>query len=138
MTFNSAEEMYEALQNGRDLYNPVTEEYVFCYAEEKDSLCVYSLSNADADRMVKESGDGYWSTLLGSGGKIYDAPEHLDWCEEKYSLEGWTDTTDMLDRDGKPRFTFESLKEDLAEKKAKEALLPARNEKHMNRGGIEL
>ena len=138
MNFTSSEEMLKAIQNGVDLYNPVTEEYVFAFADENASICVYHLSNDEADRLVSESNDGYWSVLLGAGGKIYGAPENTAWCEERFAMDGWTDTTDMLDPEGKPRFTFTSLKADLAEKKEAEKNAPVRAEKHMNRGGIEL
>lgn len=135
LKFGSSKEMLDELQNGIDFYNPVTEEYVFSYSEENNSICVYHLSNQQADELVKESNNEYWSTMLGSGGQIFENPE--TWCEEKYSLEGWTDTKDMLDREGKPKFSFESLKADLLSKKEKEANMPERAEKHVNRGGIE-
>lgn len=39
--------------------------------------------------------DEYWGALLGRGGYIYENGSEIEWCKEKYNLEGWALTEDL-------------------------------------------
>ena len=93
MKFKNGNEMLEHILNEGDLYNPTTGEYVFQY-NEAGSICIYLLQNKQAlDLAAKaKENDEYWGAYLSLGGKIYDTPENLEWCEDHCVLDGWTDT----------------------------------------------
>lgn len=99
MTFNSAREMLDYIQDGFDLYNPETGTYVFLY-NGAGSICVYSISREEAEELKKK--EYYWGAYLGAGGNIYDDPSYeyhtedqmnnIQWCENCYNEE-WKDVT---------------------------------------------
>lgn len=98
MTFNSGKEMLDTLNNDVDLYNSETETYVFNY-NSLGSICVYHVTNEDAEKLKKE--DEYWGSYLGVGGAIYDDTScsrekgdytNLDWCNDNYKGE-WEDVS---------------------------------------------
>ena len=105
MTFNSAKEMLEYIQEGNDLYNQNIETYVFVYSD-AGSIAYYSIDNDHAKELsqtAKEYNE-YWGAFLGCGGYIVDDPDsdsyregretNLEWCEGCYMEEGWVNTND--------------------------------------------
>ena len=88
----SAEDMVNTLQAGMDLYNVLTQEYVFQYNTE-GAIAVYSVSLEEAKELEEKSQSSgeYWGAFLGAGGTIYDEP--LEFCNDKYKLAGWIDVT---------------------------------------------
>lgn len=92
MTFSTVEEMISTLQNDIDLYNALTEEYVFGYNTD-GAIAIYNVSIEQAKELeekTKTSGE-YWGAYLGAGGTIYDNPS--EYCKDKYSLPGWIEVT---------------------------------------------
>ena len=51
--------MYDALSNGKDLYNPNIGKYVFLY-NENGALCTYDLNKKQAMNVAKEANGGNW------------------------------------------------------------------------------
>lgn len=103
MVFKDGKEMLAEIQADTDLYNPVTEQYVFCY-NAAGSIAVYNISNKEASKlreMAKQAGE-YWGAFLGPGGYIYDDLgyedyeegdiSNLDWCNNNYEGE-WEDVS---------------------------------------------
>lgn len=92
MTFSTAEEMAAMFQGDFDLYNVLTEEYVFRYNTD-NAIAVYNISLEEAKELDEKSqGSGeYWGVYLGAGGTIYDNP--FEYCKDKYNLTGWIDVT---------------------------------------------
>lgn len=114
MKFNNAQEMLNAIVNdGMDLYNPNTNEYVFLY-NDCGSIAVYDWidkekANEIYELSIDENGhqEEYWGAFLGIGGYIFDSERYkrenpkkyddmlndaLAWCEEHWKLDGWIDT----------------------------------------------
>lgn len=96
--FDSGKEMLSEIQACSDLYNSVSEQYVFCY-NNVGSIAVYNINNKEAGKLkqtIEELGGG-WSEYLGPGGYIYDDPSYenykegdynnLDWCNDNYKGE---------------------------------------------------
>ena len=91
MKFSSREEMAEYIQEGNDLYNPVTREYLFVY-NNKGAICSYRITNENAKKLSQTvAKDDYWSSELGPGGYIYDNP--IEACEN-YQDSNWVNTKD--------------------------------------------
>ena len=95
--FKNWREMYDALSNGKDLYNPIIGKYIFLY-NENGSLCTYNLNQEEAINVAKEANGDTWSSVLGTGGYILDTmtlskEESLkpsyDFCKENYEKGGW-------------------------------------------------
>lgn len=93
LQFKSGKEMLEYILNGHDLYNPITEEYVFTYNDD-NAICIYSISEEKAkqlDAELKRKELSYWSEILTTGGCILDdiksAP--LNWCDKCFTDEHW-------------------------------------------------
>lgn len=98
MKFNSSEEMLEKIRNGFDLFNPESEEYVFCYNEE-ESICMYHISEDEAIELAQKclsSKEECWSAFLGHGGQIFDGDDAMTWCEDKWMSESWVRTHNFL------------------------------------------
>lgn len=120
MIFESPEHMLSTIQDGIDLYNVISEEYVFVY-NDSGSIAVYSIDLAsalDLETKSKESGE-YWGAFLGIGGAIWDDQEHdsyiegngnMDFCKSAYKQNGWINVT-PYPIDKKPKkpemYTFE-------------------------------
>lgn len=92
MAFSSVEDMETILQSDVDLYNVLTEEYVFTYNTD-GAIAVYHISLDEAKELEEKSQNSgeYWGTFLGSGGAIYDDP--AEYCKDKYDFAGWIDVT---------------------------------------------
>ena len=95
--FKNWREMYDALSNGKDLYNPIIGKYIFQY-NENGSLCTDNLNQEEAINVAKEANGDTWSSVLGTGGYILDTmtlnkEESLkpsyDFCKENYEKGGW-------------------------------------------------
>lgn len=132
MRFNTAEEMYEYLNSGRDLYHPGSEIYVFPY-NDKGTLCTYHLSKDRVKEISKQSKQNHehLEAFLGSGGEILEDDEFsinpsLEFCKEHYQEPDWLNTEDINleepdcyllcclddeDYDSAQYFTFSSMKE---------------------------
>lgn len=94
--FSSPEEMLEFIQDGNDLYNQDTGEYVFVSSDDGN----LGRSQLDKDTMervknLSEENHTYWSDYI-SGGEVLEVnPERadlesaLDYCKRKYSSEHW-------------------------------------------------
>lgn len=92
--FKHGREMFETIAKDVDLYNPITETYVFRY-NERDSIAVYGGINEEKAKellaLSKENGE-YWGAFLGVGGYIYDAEtedgeyslDAMNWCNTSY------------------------------------------------------
>ena len=91
MEFKSAEEMKKAVvEDILDLYNPNTEEYVFCYSEEPEEIATYSLTPKEAQTLAEEAGEeNYWGGLLGPGGWVLEGEDMENYFETHYKLPGW-------------------------------------------------
>lgn len=141
MKFKNADEMYHTIvQKDVDLYNPENNLFVFHYSE-NGSIATYDVLPQEAVELETASRDQNgetWSSQLGAGGYIYEKGEAIEFCKDNYDKDGWMDCRDVLDRNGKPFYTKEILQDDLEEKKNAEKNAPVRQERHMNRGGIEL
>lgn len=107
--FKNANEMYDYITSGKDLWSPSAETFAFVYNDE-DSICTYSIDEEEAAELDNK-GDEFWGEYLGCGGEIYDSYDYLkyedgltddeikemytamDFCEEYYSLDDWRDVT---------------------------------------------
>lgn len=96
MKFNSANEMYELVREGFDLYNINTGNYVFVYSD-KGSIAVYCFDLEYAKELSSKAVElnEYWGAFLGRGGYIYENGSELEWCKENYCLDGWRLTNDL-------------------------------------------
>lgn len=135
MFFDSAEQMLNTITNGIDLWNPNLKKYVFVY-DENDSLCVYELDEELINKLTQSSNE-YWSSYLEGDGDVISHENALSFCEKNFSIEEWFDTKEITSSGGKIVFNMQFLKESLVLKREAEKNQP-RQEKHMNRGGIEL
>ena len=102
MRFANGSEMLKETE-WKDLYNPVTQQYVFGY-NGCGSIAVYYITNEEAEKLKQETTDTgfYWGAILGPGGRIYDDPSYerfkegdysnLDWCNDNYEGE-WEDVS---------------------------------------------
>lgn len=135
MIFDSAEQMLNTITNGIDLWNPNLKKYVFVY-DENDSLCVYELDEELINKLTQSSNE-YWSSYLEGDGDVISHENALSFCEKNFSVEEWFDTKEITSSGGKIVFNMQFLKESLVLKREAEKNHP-RQEKHMNRGGIEL
>ena len=90
--FSTAEDMVNTLQADMDLYNVLTQEYVFLYNTD-GAIAVYYISLEEAKELEEksQSSDEYWGAFLGAGGTIYDDP--LEYYNDQYKLAGWVDVT---------------------------------------------
>ena len=114
MKFNSAEEIYDEISGGTDLYFKDSGIYVFLYAE-RGSIAYYYLSEDQLRKLAEEVGpEDYVGGALGPGGYIidpdivlsdgtiieYDTPEYDEY--DGYSNNGWeydyTPIYDFLER----------------------------------------
>lgn len=95
--FRNWREMYDTLNNGNDLYNPIINKYVFVY-NENGALCTYNLDKEEAMNVSKNANGDTWSSVLGTGGCILDAmtlskEESLqpsyDFCKDYCMADGW-------------------------------------------------
>ena len=95
VTFDSAKEMLDFINNGHDLYCGVNNTFVTNY-NYYNSIVVYRLDEfqvRECEKYREETG-GYWFECLSSGGTIYDDPSYpyfekdqitnLDFCEQNY------------------------------------------------------
>lgn len=95
VTFDSAKEMLDFINEGHDLYCADDETFVAIY-NNYDSIVVYYLDEFQVRKCEKyreETGD-CWLGCLGPGGAIYDDPSYpyfdkdlisnLDFCEQNY------------------------------------------------------
>ena len=95
VTFDSAKEMLDFINDNHDLYCEETNTYVANY-NEIGSIATYFLDEDDVrkcEKYYEETGD-YWLGCLGPGGAIYDDPSHpyfnsnqmdnLDFCKQNY------------------------------------------------------
>lgn len=95
VTFDSAKEMLDFINEGHDLYCENDETFVAIY-NNYDSIVVYYLDEFQVRKCEKyreETGD-CWLGCLGPGGAIYDDPSYpyfdkdlisnLDFCEQNY------------------------------------------------------
>ena len=104
IVFYTAEQMYEYLSAGCDLYDPVSWNYVFLYNEE-GAVCVYNIPLAAAEQLAmdaKEQGEP-WSALLSTGGYVYDtyAKASDEICRVLYGglcETHWIDTDMFMER----------------------------------------
>lgn len=95
MQFKSAQEMYNTLSKGQDLYNPALQIYIWQYSDSNgtdgESIAVhYHLSPIEAEKYSKKSKENdseYWGAYFGPGDPIYDNPLKL--LEELYEKPGW-------------------------------------------------
>lgn len=64
LKFNSPKDMLNAIQSGIDLYNPISNQYIFCYNIE-GSICMYYIDNAKANELMQLSEEfgEYWGSL---------------------------------------------------------------------------
>lgn len=105
--FKSAQEMYDLVNEGVDIYNYVTNDYVFLY-NDYGSLCAYTIDLEDAKKLqdMAEENDDYWCAFLGVGGRIYDTLKYEDnpppydmamedLCEPLYAEKGWILCSDV-------------------------------------------
>ena len=89
--FNNANEMYEYIKDGNDLWNPDKSIYVFVY-NDNGSICVYDNITSELAKSL-DKGEEYWGAYLGwQGSSIYDGEDVLRWCEYMYDTE-WVDVT---------------------------------------------
>ena len=95
VTFDSAKEMLDFINDNHDLYCEDTDTYVANY-NTCGSIVTYFLTAEDAmecEKYREETGD-YWLGCLGPDGDIYDGPSYpdfndgcstnLDFCEQNY------------------------------------------------------
>ena len=70
-------DMLKYIQEGNDLYNPETGEYIFVYNEE-GSICNYHVSLEEMTNLYELACENneYIGAYLGTGGEIYDDPTH--------------------------------------------------------------
>ena len=94
MKFENEKAMYDAIQNGLDLYNINTGDYVFSYSD-RGAIAVYNLVLEYAKDLSSHSAGEYWGALLGAGGDIYENGGEIEWCEEHYKDNGWKFTEDL-------------------------------------------
>ena len=95
VTFDSAKEMLDFINDNHDLYCEETNTYtanyngigsIVTYFLDEDEVC-------ECEKYREETGD-YWLGCLGPGGNIYDDPSYsdfedgqmsnLDFCEQNY------------------------------------------------------
>ena len=86
--------MYDTIQNGSDLYNINTGDYVFLYSD-RGAIAVYNFDIECAKDLSLHSAGEYWGALLGVGGYIYENGEELEWCKEHCEDNGWKFTDDL-------------------------------------------
>lgn len=70
MKFNSAQEIFDEIDSGLDLYFTESEIYVFTYAE-RGSIAYYYIDMDELLRLANEV-DGYIGEALGPGGYVLD------------------------------------------------------------------
>ena len=95
MQFKTAQEMYDILFKGQDLYNPTRQIYIWQYSDsngtDSESIAArYHLSPTEAEKYSQKSkeNDGkYWGAYFEPGNPIYDNPMEL--LEELYEYPDW-------------------------------------------------
>jgi hypothetical protein len=112
-SFQSAEEMYELIKSGTDLYNPYLETLISVY-NESGSIIEHGIDREKAEELIKSCKEaGYdefeWVSFLPSGGCIYDTWESArenglkavytsyDWCLDAYWREGWMTVQEYIE-----------------------------------------
>ena len=103
MKFNSAQEIYNEIADGRDLYFEDSGVYIFLYAD-RGSIAYYYLDEDYLIELAKVAGpDNYIGSVLGPGGRIidpdiilpngeiieYDTPEYVEF-EDGHAGEDWS------------------------------------------------
>lgn len=101
MKFNSAEEMFQALQSD-DLYNPILEKYIWIYNDDETSIVCANVSPKEAKEYTKMSAkyDGeYWGAFRRGGDPIYDNDEIYELLEEYYTSPYWEYTDSIYKKE---------------------------------------
>ena len=100
MKFNSAKEMFQALQSG-DLYNPILEKYIWIYNDDETSIVCANVSPKEAKEYTNMSAeyDGeYWGAFMRGGDPIYDNDEIYELLEEYYISPYWEYTDSVYSK----------------------------------------
>lgn len=99
LRFEDPKQMLEHItQDGEDLYNTKTGEYVFAYNED-NAICVYTIDPEHATQLARKTTQtkSQWSEFLGmNGSAIYDTPKNIQWCINSYASDFWIHTKDYL------------------------------------------
>lgn len=101
MKFNSAKEMFKALQTD-DLYNPILEKYIWIYNDDETSIVCANVSPEEAKEYTKMSAeyDGeYWAAFRCGGDPIYDNDEIYELLEEYYTSPYWEYTDSIYKKE---------------------------------------
>ena len=88
MKFGNVKEMVDYIKEGRDLYSPSLEKYLFLY-NDYGAICTYNVSNEEAVQLKQEQ--EYWGEYLGIGGWVFNDP--LEACENIWNANDWEDVT---------------------------------------------
>ena len=98
LKFESPRDMLQHILADNDLYNTNTGEYVFTY-NNKNAIAVYMLSEKTAyelnQKIKQPNSESYWAGYLGLGGRIYDEPHNIHWCNDSYASNYWIHTKDF-------------------------------------------
>ena len=104
--FSSAQQMYEYVSDGHDLYSKSLGVYLFSY-NDRGALCYYYLSDEEAGELARQKEKGeYWGAYLGCGGYILDDEYgdqfYLDpswnFCRQYFRIKDWMLTDEVTEK----------------------------------------